>query len=148
MRSRREYPDHPLVGVGGLIHKGDEILLVKRKFEPNKGRWSLPGGLVEVGEEPAEAAEREVREELGLEVEMEGLFQVANEVIRDEAGRVKYHFILIDYLMTPRGSDISLNEESTDYRWFPASRVESLEASVNTKSIARKFISAKGKSLR
>jgi ADP-ribose pyrophosphatase YjhB (NUDIX family) len=126
--------------VGGLIHKNGQILLIKRKFEPNKGRWSLPGGLMEVGEAPAEAARREVREELGLEVEMEGLYQVANEVIRDGRGAIKYHFVLIDYLMAPLGDVITLNEESEEYRWFPASAVEGLEASENTKLIARRFL--------
>ncbi|MDA4135244.1 MAG: NUDIX domain-containing protein [Thaumarchaeota archaeon] len=140
MRSRREYPEHPLVGAGGLIHKDGAILLIKRKFEPNKGRWSLPGGLVEVGEDPAEAARREVREELGVEVEMEGLFQVANELIRDDAGKVRFHFVLIDYLMTLRSDRITLNEESEEYRWFNAGDVERLNTSDNTKNVARKFI--------
>jgi len=140
LRSRREYPEHPLVGVGGLIHRNGAVLLIRRKFEPNKGRWSLPGGLLEVGEDPAEAARREVREELGLEVEMEGLFQVANEVIKDDAGEVKYHFVLMDYLMTPLGDRITLNEESEEYRWFQATDVEHLNTSDNTKIVARKFI--------
>ena len=84
----REYPEHPLVGVGGFIHKEGKVLLIKRKFEPNKGKWSLPGGLLEVGEDPEEGAAREVREEVGLEVVKEGLLQVANEVIKDDKGTV------------------------------------------------------------
>ena len=149
MRSRREYPEHPLVGVGGLIHRNGTILLIKRKFEPNKGKWSLPGGLLEIGEDPAEAARREVMEELGLEVELEGLFQVANEVVRDDAGKVKYHFVLLDYLMTPVGERITLNEESEEYRWFQASNAEGLNASENTKTVAREFVKrGRGQSLR
>jgi len=149
LRSRREYPEHPLVGVGGLIHRNGTILLIKRKFEPNKGKWSLPGGLLEIGEDPAEAARREVMEELGLEVELEGLFQVANEVIRDDAGKVKYHFVLLDYLMTPVGERITLNEESEEYSWFQASDVEALNASENTKTVAREFVKrGRGQSLR
>ncbi len=95
---------------------------------------------MEVGEDPAEAARREVREELGVEVEMEGLFQVANEVIRDDAGKVRFHFVLIDYLMTLRSDRITLNEESEEYRWFNAGDVERLNTSDNTKNVARKFI--------
>ena len=129
-----------MVGVGGLIHRDGAILLIRRKFEPNKGRWSLPGGLLEIGEDPEEAAKREVMEELGLAVEVECLFQVANEVIRDDAGAVRYHFILIDYLMDPKGDLITLNEESDEYRWFPAEVVEGLNASDNTKGIAKKFM--------
>lgn len=140
MRSRREYPEHPLLGVGGMIHRDGMILLVKRKFEPNKGRWSLPGGLMEVGEDPEEAARREVREELGIEVRVEGLFHVANEVIRDEEGKVRYHFVLIDYLMAPIGDKIVLNDEADEYGWFPPDAIEELNTSKNTKIVAKKYL--------
>ena len=140
MRSRREYPEHPLVGVGGFVHKDGKVLLIRRKFEPNKGRWAPPGGLLELGEDPEEAARREVREELGLEVEVEGLLQVANEVIKDEEGRIKFHFVLIDYLMRPLGEKITLNEESDGFDWFEPSAVEGLNATVNTKLITRRYV--------
>jgi 8-oxo-dGTP diphosphatase len=135
----REYPEHPLVGVGGFIHKEGKVLLIKRKFEPNKGKWSLPGGLLEVGEDPEEGAAREVREEVGLEVVKEGLLQVANEVIKDDKGTVRYHFILLDYLMKPRGDKITLNQESEEYAWFEPSAIENLDTTENTKMIARKY---------
>jgi len=140
VRSRREYPEHPLVGVGGFIHKDGRVLLIRRKFEPNRGRWAPPGGLLEVGEDPQEAAKREVREELGLEVEVEGLLQVANEVIKDDGGRIKFHFVLIDYLMRPLGEKITLNEESDEFTWFEPSAVEGLNATANTKLITKKFV--------
>ena len=144
MRSRREYPEHPLVGVGGFIHKEGKVLLIRRKFDPNKGKWAPPGGLLEVGEDPKEAARREVREELGLEVEVEGLLQVSNEVIKDEEGRIKFHFVLVDYLMRPLGERITLNEESDEFAWFEPADVESLDATANTKLIARKYAEATG----
>jgi 8-oxo-dGTP diphosphatase len=136
----REYPEHPLVGVGGFIHRDGKVLLIKRKFEPNKGRWSLPGGLLEVGEDPEEAAKREVREELGIEVVTEGILQVANEVIKDGQGRVRYHFVLVDYLMRPLGDKITLNEESEEYAWFEPSAVEELNTTKNTRIIVRKYV--------
>ena len=144
-RSRREYPDRPMLGVGGFIHRDGLVLLILRRFEPNKGRWTLPGGLLELGEAPEEAARREVREELGIEVELEGVLQVANEVIRDEQGRVRYHFVLIDYLMSPLRGEIKLNDESEEYRWFKAEEVESLNTTANTKLIARKYLEERGK---
>jgi ADP-ribose pyrophosphatase YjhB (NUDIX family) len=144
----REYPEHPLVGVGGFIHKDGKVLMIRRKFEPNKGRWSLPGGLLEVGEDPEEAAKREVREELGLEVVTEGLLQVANEVIKDEQGRVKYHFILVDYLMRPLGDKITLNEESDEYAWFEPSAIEQLNTTNNTRMIVRKYVESRNKNQR
>ena len=140
VRSRREYPEHPLVGVGGFVHKDGKVLLIRRKFDPNKGRWAPPGGLLELGEDPEEAARREVREELGLEVEVEGLLQVANEVIKDEEGRIKFHFVLIDYLMRPLGEKITLNEESDGFDWFEPSAVEGLNATANTKLITRRYV--------
>jgi 8-oxo-dGTP diphosphatase len=144
----REYPEHPLVGVGGFIHKEGKVLMIKRKFEPNKGRWSLPGGLLEVGEDPEEAAKREVREELGLEVAVEGLLQVANEVIPDDAGRVRYHFVLVDYLMKPLGDKITLNEESEEYAWFEPSAVEGLNTTNNTRLIVKKYLEMRDKDAR
>jgi 8-oxo-dGTP diphosphatase len=141
----REYPEHPLVGVGGFIHREGKVLMIKRKFEPNKGRWSLPGGLLEVGEDPEQAAKREVREELGLEVVVEGLLQVANEVIPDAAGRVRYHFVLVDYLMRPLGDKITLNEESEEYAWFEPSAVEALNTTNNTRLIVKKYLEMREK---
>lgn len=143
MPGRREYPEHPLVGVGGFIHKDGKFLMLRRKFEPNKGRWALPGGLLELGEDPEEAAKREIREELGLEVVVEGLLQVANEVILDDAGRVRYHFVLVDYLMRPLGEDIQLNEESDAYDWFDPNALDGLNVTKNTRLIAAKYASLK-----
>jgi ADP-ribose pyrophosphatase YjhB (NUDIX family) len=140
VRSRREYPEHPLVGVGGFIHREGKVLLIKRKFDPNRGRWSLPGGLLEVGEEPMEGARREVREELGLEVEVERLLQVANEVIEDEKGRVRFHFVLIDYLMTPVSEKITLNDESEEFSWFEPSAIKELDTTANTRLIVEKYL--------
>jgi len=145
VRSRREYPEHPLVGVGGFIHRDGKVLLIKRKFEPNKGKWAPPGGLLEVGEDPEEAARREVREELGLEVQVEGLLQVANEVIRDDDGRIKFHFVLVDYLMRPLGEKVTLNEESEEFGWFGPSQIEQMDTTANTKLVARKFAETIGK---
>jgi 8-oxo-dGTP diphosphatase len=139
----REYPSYPLVGVGGLIHSKGKVLMIKRRFDPNKGKWSLPGGLVELGEAPQEAAKREVREELGLEVAVEKLLQVANEVIRDDQGRIKYHFILVDYLMSPLGDRIVLNDESEEFAWFEPSAVAALDTTENTRLIIAKFIAEK-----
>ncbi len=136
----REYPAYPLVGVGALIHKEGRVLMIRRRFEPNKGKWSLPGGLVEVGEAPEDAARREVREELGLEAVVESLLQVANEVIKDDQGRVRYHFILVDYLIRPLDGEVVLNEESEEFAWFEPSAVAALNTTENTRKIIAKFI--------
>ena len=143
MPSDREYPAHPLVGVGALIHDGEgRVLLIKRKFEPNKGRWSLPGGLLEMGETLLEAGKREVREEVGVEIEVEELFQVSEEIIRDTEGETRFHFVLVDFLasLEPEGATISLNEESESFMWSKPEDIKSLDVSENTKRIVEKYI--------
>jgi 8-oxo-dGTP diphosphatase len=146
MRTDREYPAHPLVGVGALIHDREErVLLVKRKFEPNKGRWSLPGGLLETGEMLIDGARREVREELGVEIEVEELFKISEEIIRDPEAKARFHFVLVDYLaaLRPAGAKITLNEESESFRWFRPEEVEGLDTTENTRLIVEKYLREK-----
>jgi 8-oxo-dGTP diphosphatase len=147
MRRDREYPAHPLVGVGALIHDREgRVLLVKRRFEPNKGRWSLPGGMLETGETLAEAGKREVREELGVEINVEELFQVSEEIIRDRDAKARFHFVLVDYLaaLNPAGAKIALNEESESFMWFRPEEVGGLDATENTRRIVEKYLGRSG----
>jgi 8-oxo-dGTP diphosphatase len=143
MRKDREYPAHPLVGVGALVHDEEgRVLLIRRRFEPNKGKWSLPGGLLETGETLVFAGRREVREELGVEIEVEELFQVSEEIIKDAEGKTRFHFVLVDFLakLSPGGATITLNEESDGFKWFEPDDVEGLDASENTRIIVRKYL--------
>jgi 8-oxo-dGTP diphosphatase len=147
MRSEREYPAHPLVGVGALIHdRNGRVLLIKRKFEPNKGRWSLPGGLLETGETLLEAGRREVREEVGVEIAVEKLFQVSEEIIRDPEGKTRFHFILVDFLasLDPEGAAIVLNDESESFVWSKPEDIKGLDVSENTKRIVEKYLIESG----
>jgi 8-oxo-dGTP diphosphatase len=146
VRSDREYPPHPLVGVGALIHDREGcVLLIKRKFEPNKAKWSLPGGLLETGERLIEAGRREVREELGVEIEVEGLFHVSEEIIKDSEGRTRFHFVLVDFLasLKPEGATVTLNEESERFMWFKPDDVAGLETTENTRRIVEKYLREK-----
>ena len=97
----REYPTRPIVGVGAVVLDGDRVLLVKRAHEPLKGEWSLPGGAVELGETLETAIVREVREETGLDVEVGPMVDVLDRLRYDPDGRVKYHYVLIDFLCRP-----------------------------------------------
>ena len=99
----RRYPDRPYVGVGAVIVRDGEVLLVKRRHEPLRGRWSLPGGAIEVGETLDACLTRELREETGLEVQVGPLVEVLDRITTDEGGRVTYHFVLIDYVCRPVG---------------------------------------------
>lgn len=114
---KREYPDSPLVGVGTVTIKSGKILLVRRAFDPGAGKWSIPGGLVEVGEKLSEAAARETEEETGLQVEILELINVFDMIDLDESRKVKYHYVLVDFLSKPKGGKERLSEEVTDIRW-------------------------------
>ena len=97
----REYPSAPLVGVAAVVMWGDQILLVKRGREPLRGRWSLPGGLLELGETTAEGVAREVLEETGVRVRPVEIVATLDRIVRDEDGRVRYHYVLVEWLCVP-----------------------------------------------
>lgn len=119
MSRRRLYPERPMVGVGILIRRGDRYLLIKRAADPDAGLWSIPGGLVEVGERAADAAVREAREETGLDVEVVEILGVVDKIIR-EGGRVKFHFVIVDYLAEPRGGALEASSDALDAVWVGA----------------------------
>lgn len=93
----REYPEHPLVGVAAVVFDGDSVWLARRNQEPSRGRWSLPGGLVELGEGHLQALERELKEELGIALSVGGLAGVYDKIFYDPEGRVRYHYVVVDY---------------------------------------------------
>lgn len=111
--SGREYPSRPIVGVGGIVFVGGRVLIIKRRFEPLAGRWSLPGGALEVGETLAEGLAREMKEETGLDVKVGPVVDVFDRITRDEQGRARFHYVLVDFLCTIRagtpaaGSDVA-----------------------------------------
>jgi len=114
---KREYPDAPLVGVGTVTIKNGRILLIRRAFDPGAGKWSIPGGLVEVGEKLSEAAARETEEETGVKVDILELINVFDMVDLDDAQKVKYHYVLVDFLSKPVGGKERVSDEVTDIKW-------------------------------
>ena len=94
---KREYPDRPIVGVGGVVVHRQRALLIRRGCEPLKGEWSIPGGMLELGEELAEGVRRELKEETGLEVEPLEIVATFDRITRD-GKRVKYHYVIVDYV--------------------------------------------------
>ena len=115
----REYPDYPIVGVGAIVVKdNDEILLVKRKFEPSKGKWSIPGGLVEVGEKLEDAVLRELEEETGIKGQVVRPIVICEYIEKDSLGKVKYHFVIIDFLVKPLNLDLRVGSDVEDVKFF------------------------------
>jgi len=94
---KREYPERPIVGVGAVIMDDQVVLMVRRKQEPGKGQWSLPGGVVKVGESLKEAIKRELLEEVSIQIEIGGLVGVFDRIIHDRHNRIQYHYVLVDY---------------------------------------------------
>ena len=123
----REYPDHPRVGVGAIVLHEGRVLLVKRGRAPGLGLWSIPGGLVDLGESTVDAARREVEEETGLKVRVAGLVGVLDRVTRDAEGRVRYHWVLVDYLAIPESIDtLTAGSDAAEVRWVTIDEVERL----------------------
>jgi ADP-ribose pyrophosphatase len=124
---RREYPDAPLVGVGTVTIKNGRILLIRRAFEPGAGKWSIPGGLVEVGEKLSEAAVRETAEETGIQVEVLELINVFDMIDLDGHGKPKYHYVLVDFLSKPVGGKERPSSEVTELRWVTFEEARSMD---------------------
>ena len=122
--TRREYPECARVGVGAVVLDGDLVLLVKRGGGTLPGKWSIPGGLVELGETTREAVRREVAEECGLDIEVVDVCGVLDRVVRDEQGRVRYHWVLVDYLAVARGGTLCAGDDAADARWVRIDDVE------------------------
>jgi 8-oxo-dGTP diphosphatase len=121
---KRLYPKQPVVGVGAVIICDGKILLEKRKNEPGKGKWSIPGGLVELGEGAKETAIREVREETSLEVEEPMLIDVVDNITKDENGEIKYHFVVVDYFVKLKGGVLKASSDAAELEWVQLSDVE------------------------
>jgi ADP-ribose pyrophosphatase YjhB (NUDIX family) len=112
----REYPKQPLVGVGGVVIDRDRVLLIRRGCEPLKGEWSLPGGLLELGEELTAGVRRELLEETGLEVEPLEIILPFDRIVR-EGSRVKYHYVIVDYLCRRKRGRLRPASDVVDARW-------------------------------
>jgi len=121
---KRLYPKQPIIGVGAVIIKDGKILLEKRKNDPGKGKWSIPGGLVELGESVEQTVIREVKEETGLDVKKPEHIDVVDNVVRDENGEVKYHFVIIDYFVKLKGGTLKAASDAEELKWITFDEVD------------------------
>lgn len=118
----REYPDRPWVGIGCIVFRGEEVLLVRRGKPPRLGSWSLPGGAQHLGERAEEAARRELREETGIEVGPLALALVVDAISPDPAGRPQYHYTIIDFAAHWAAGEARPGDDAAEVAWaLPAS---------------------------
>jgi 8-oxo-dGTP diphosphatase len=118
-RSDRRYPARPLVGVGAVVWDGNRVLLERRGKPPAQGTWSLPGGLIELGETAEDAVRREVAEECGIEITVGPLLGLFEPIDRDQEGRVRFHFVVLDFLAHYRSGELRAGDDAADLCWVP-----------------------------
>jgi ADP-ribose pyrophosphatase YjhB (NUDIX family) len=135
----RQYPPAPIVGVG-IITVNDEkkVLLVKRGNEPRKGLWSVPGGMVELGERVREAGIREVKEECNIDVEPEEVISVVDIILKDQNNGVKYHYVLIEYLAKYLGGEVQAQSDVLEAGWFARTELDDLDLPEVTRKVIEK----------
>jgi 8-oxo-dGTP diphosphatase len=137
LMNSRQYPTMPFVGVGAIIIENDRVVLVKRGQPPLEGEWSIPGGVLEVGEMLREAAVREAWEETSLKVEPSDLLGVYDRVLRDDNGRTLYHYVLIDFLCRPVGGTPEAGGDAAEARWFTREEIQDLKLAHDTAEVIR-----------
>jgi 8-oxo-dGTP diphosphatase len=138
MPLKRRYPDQPLVGVGAVVFKGAEVLLVRRGQEPAQGSWSLPGGLVELGETLEAAVSRELAEETGLTVTLRGITAVLERIFPDPDGRIAYHYVLVDYLCDYVKGELTPGSDITAARFVPLADLSGFDLAPLTANVIRR----------
>ena len=134
---QREYPQQPLVGVGAIIVEDSRVLLIKRGKAPLLGEWSIPGGMLELGETLRQGAEREAIEETGLVVRATELLGVFDRIVPDENKRTLYHYVLIDFLCERISGDVQPAGDAADARWFTETELAALPLAPDTRGLVK-----------
>jgi 8-oxo-dGTP diphosphatase len=134
----REYPPGPVVGVGGVVTRDGRALIIRRGHEPRKGEWSLPGGLVELGERLIDAVRREIEEETGLDVEVGPMVETFDRVHRDPEGRVRFHFVIVDYLCVARSGTAVAGSDAEAVAWVTSEELDAYGVNPHAAAVIRK----------
>jgi|SRR5579864_627524 len=133
----REYPEQPMVGVGAIIVKNGSVVLVKRGHAPQLGEWSIPGGLVELGETVRQGAEREALEETSLVVRATELLGVFERLVPDDQKRIRFHYVLVDFLCEVVSGELRASGDAAEARWFQPDELSGLPLPEDTAAVVR-----------
>lgn len=144
MSAERRFPDRPLVGVGGVILDGDAVVLVRRGHPPLAGEWSLPGGVVELGETLEAAVVRELLEETGLVVEVGPVVEVLDRVLHAPDGRVEYHYVIVDYLCRVVDGELSHGSDADAARWVNRADLPEYRLTAKASAVVAKAFDMRG----
>jgi len=131
----REYPAQPVVGVGAVVVRDGRALIVRRAHEPRQGEWSLPGGRLDLGESLVDAARREVKEETGLDVEVGPMIETFDRVHRDSEGRIRYHFVIVDFVCWSRDGDAVAGSDAEAVAWVTADQIDAYGVNAHAKAV-------------
>ena len=138
--SAREYPDVPRVAVGAIVVRDNRVLLVKRGQPPSQGQWAIPGGRVELGETLQAAAEREIKEETGLTIRAGDPAYTFDVILRDDAGRVRFHYVIVDLLADYLGGEPRPGDDAREARWLAPQDLAGLPVSPSTLDVLKKVL--------
>lgn len=138
----REYPEYPIASVGVVVVKDGKILLAQRGNEPSRGRWTIPGGVIEVGETLHDAARREIMEECGIEVSLGRLYKWYDAIVRDAEGRVRFHYVILDVLGTHAGGEVRPGGDILDARWVGVADLPALDVLPAVAELVRDVLGA------
>jgi ADP-ribose pyrophosphatase YjhB (NUDIX family) len=141
---RREYPDRPIVGVGGVVVQNGRVVLVRRAKAPRMGEWSIPGGMLELGETLRDGVAREIEEETGLRVKSEEVLDVFDSIVTDAEGKTQYHYVLVDYLCSVTGGELRAASDVSEARWATLEEALSLVKREITVGVIRKGLGTAG----
>ena len=141
---KREYPDRPIVGVGGVVVQNGRVVLVRRAKAPRMGEWSIPGGMLELGETLRDGVAREIEEETGLRVKSEEVLDVFDSIVTDAEGKTQYHYVLVDYLCSVTGGELRAASDVSEARWATLEEALSLVKREITVGVIRKGLGTAG----
>ena len=144
MKLSRTYPDRPLVGVGGVIIHQGRALIVQRAAEPRRGEWTVPGGLLELGETLRAGVEREVLEETNLVVKAGPVLDVFDSIYLDAEGRTEYHYVLVDFLCELVSGDLKPASDISAARWITLGELDTTTLIGSTAQVIKKGFETRG----